>query len=646
MTNRVKYYPANDILHGHNFSKIEALHVPTFDSIDINDAIEFFQINKYFAAGTRCRSWDDKEYAEYKLKADQLSGLTKRFFNQIDNDNIIACYTNIEFGYHSDFWVLFDNCKLYNKITDDIFGILINSPHIYPHDLFLHKNIVRSYGNVLRSYIIGNAYCIPTILHVYEQDYTECEKLTLPTELTGEDICNYIESYIDSEHPNVNYLREIVDMHWSSRFPISDEVRLKAKKRYEKEIEKISKNGFNISQTLGITFDPEQNEVKIGTHSDNEFHISYSTKWLLETLDYPSILNNFIYVFEFVDVPQMRCSHVNRISESGILERIFTPKSSKKYPHNHAFDFFNNIALMQMHAYYDFLGKQGIRLEDVIKWFFTVQLQTEFRCPEMRLTMPSPNSTYSEKCSTIITAFESALKQFSLYVKKGEIDFELVSMSTTPILFTDIKSMIADKYIYGLGDEYKRLIFWFFSDQCMFTYVERIHDTGHSYDCFYDLLLNEDIYLSDYREEEHSAFELMAKHDLVAINADKKITPKNKIRLTILRDLFLNGVISQWHYPTIARESIDYFISNGIIEAKSTLFSQPEIDYLNYLLNRAEYSNGLEIRNRYIHGILQVSTDENEHRQNYYTLLRLFILLAIKVNDEFCLVEDTLTKSK
>lgn len=645
MDNRVKYYPPNDFLYGHNFSKIEALQIPAFDSITINDAIEFFQIKRYFDTGARSKTWSDEAYKEYKSKCDSLLSLTKRFFNQITDDNIISYYNSIEFDYHSDFWVLFDNCKLFSKISGEVFDALINGTSTSPRDLFLHKNIVRNYGGILKRYIMQNEHCITIVLHAYEQDYTDGEKLILPVELTGEDLCNYLESYIDGEQPNTNYLREIIDMHYSSQFPITDEIRLKAKRRYEKELEELSKTAVSISHGIQISFDPEQKEEKLATHNDREFSISYSTKWLFETLDYPSILNNFIYLFEFVDIPQMRCAHVNRISQSGVFERAFATKSSRKYPHNDAFNFSNAIASMQMHAYYDFLANQNIRLEDVIKWFFSEQIQSEFGCSEMRLTMPSVDSSYAEKCSTIITAFESVLKQYSLYVKNGEVDFELVGMSTTPILFANVKSMVEDKYIYGVGEDYKRLSFWLFSDQCMFSYVERIHKEGRSYECFLDLLLKEAVYISDYRAEELGAFENMASFDLISIDTDGRITLKNKAKLAILRDLFQNDVISQWHYPLDAKDAISDFVEQGIVETKATLFSQPEIDYLNYLLNRAEYSNGLEIRNRYIHGIQQVNINENEHRQNYFLLLRLFILLAIKVNDDFCLKEDKRTET-
>lgn len=645
MKEREKYYSPIDLLCGFNFAKVEDMQIPAYEEISINDAIEFFEINRYLNQGMRLKTWSDEDFREYKIKGGMLVGLTKRFFNQIDDSNIVRLYRQTDLEYHSVFWMLFDNCKLYNKISSATFETLINGERVAPHDLFLYKNTVHAYGVVLRNYILQNEQLITIILHVYEQDHTPGEKLFLPNELNGEDIGHYIESYIDGDHPNANHLKTIVDMQYSIQFPITDEVRLKAKRRLEKELEKLSKTGVNISHGIRLSFNLEQTDVVLTTNEAEEHAISYSVQWLLDTLDYPSILNNFIYVFEFVDVPQMRSLHVNKTSHSGVMERALASKSSRVYPANFYFKYMNEIASMQMHAYYDFLSKQGIRLEEVLEWFFTEQLQAEYGCPEIRLSMPSSNSSYAEKCSSIISAFESVLKQYSLYVRNGEIDFDLVRMSTTPVLFSNVKSLIADKYLYGTGADYDQLSFVLFSDQCIYAYVDRIHKEGRSYDCVFDLLRHEDVYLSDYREIEHVAFENLAKFDLVKIDDDGKITLKDVAKLIVLRDLYENDVVSQWHYAPALKDAISYFLEKGMVKATSTLFSQPEIDYLNYMLNRSEYSNGLEIRNRYVHGIQQVSNDEEEHMHNYFTLLKLFVLLAIKVNDEFYL-RDVLTASR
>ena len=255
----------------------------------------------------------------------------------------------------------------------------------------------------------------------------------------------------------------------------------------------------------------------------------------------------------------------------------------------------------------------------------------------MRVSFPSKGTSFSEKCSTIITAFETIIKQYVLYLRNSNIDFDLVAMSTTPILFKDIGSLIENKYVYGNGTDYDNLKHILFSNQNLLSHIDRIYEEGRHYDCFYDLLSKETIFLSDYREDERKAFEYLESFDIVNICEDGKIKIGNKVKILILRDLYRNDVISKQHCHPNSQKYIDELVAKGVLIEKSTLFSRPEVDYLNYMLNRSEFVNGLEIRNKYIHGIQQVNMNEEEHKQNYYILLRLFVLLAIKINDEFCL---------
>lgn len=208
---------------------------------------------------------------------------------------------------------------MFNKISDDTFEKLIHTDGIAPFDLFRHKNIVNHYGTVLRGYIFEYDNSIRILMYVYEQDYKQEERLFLPTELTGADIC----SYVDSDSPNATILNSIEQMRCSLVFPISDELRLKAKRRYAKEIEKLSITGVSVEYGIQLSFSPDQHVEKAAEHIGNKFKFSYSTRWLLDTLDYPSILNNFIYIFEFVDVLQMRSLHISKKSDFGVFERIF-----------------------------------------------------------------------------------------------------------------------------------------------------------------------------------------------------------------------------------------------------------------------------------------------------------------------------------
>ncbi len=627
--------------YGRKLEKIETMAIPEYDSIDINDAIEFFEIKKYFDDGAYSKTWTDEQQEEYKEKSKKFFGLTMRFFNALSDSSIVQEYEKIEdYPYRTTFWQLFDKCKLYNKISEIAFTSILQSKHLSLHDILLHKTIVNKYGNVIRTFILGDFENMQYIIHVYEQNYTQSEKLYLPDELTPDDKCKFIETYLDSDYPNMNSIETISLMQPSKELPISDMLRLKAKRRYQEESKKVFENGSFFSYGTELSFSPEQEEEKIAKRADRKFSVSYSTKWLLDTLDYPSILNNFIYIFEYVDYPQMRCLHIAKESESGVFERTMQSKSSRIYPVYYAFRFANGLAQMQMHAYYGFLNQNNIRYEDVLEWFFTKYLQEEFGCSEMRASFPSEGTSYYEKCITLCSLLDSVLKQFSLYFETGDIDFELLSMIQGSKKFGDIPSLVANKYIYGNGNKINNLKNTMFSDQCMLSFVPRIHNEGKTYSRLYDLLYNEKIYLSDYDEHYVPTINWLEENGLITIDDNGLIQLGDFYKIAILKDLFDTGVISKWHFDPNALPVIQEWVDAGLLVEKSSLLTQQEVNYFDYILNNAKYDNGLQLRNKYAHGNQLAITDENEHKNNYYYFLRIFTILAIKINDDFSLREN------
>lgn len=99
--------------------------------------------------------------------------------------------------------------------------------------------------------------------------------------------------------------------------------------------------------------------------------------------------------------------------------------------------------------------------------------------------------------------------------------------------------------------------------------------------------------------------------------------------------LYFNDVLSYHHLDNSKQKIIDILIEKGILIYANKLFSKPESDYLNYIFNKADFSNGLDLRNKYIHGTQAL--DESIHKNDYYIILRMLVLCILKINDELCL---------
>ena len=78
---RVRFFQRSDWGYGVGMEKIEILEIPDYNGKTINDAIEYYQIKRYFDDGARVKSWTEAQYQEYKEKSKKLYGLCMRFFN-------------------------------------------------------------------------------------------------------------------------------------------------------------------------------------------------------------------------------------------------------------------------------------------------------------------------------------------------------------------------------------------------------------------------------------------------------------------------------------------------------------------------------------------------------------------------------------
>lgn len=632
----VKFYSAVGLSSGHNLERAEDVINQFQENIEysnINQIIEFYNIQCFFRNKIFLLKWNDVKKEKYNEIVQKFSKHIGKFYSKINDYNLGQILKEVDFNYVDDFWVLFDKYKVYKRISSQCFTVILQYEKLRIHDILACKEIIKCFGSEIREYLIIERQCAEILLDQYAAfNENDNNKYYFPVELTQKDKENILINYINWEQSNLNYLKLIYESQSTNELLISDKVKLEAKRRYNEEIDKLFQESSGIEYGAKVSFCKNQEEEKRYEFIDREIQISYSSEWIKENSDYPTLLNNFIYLFEFVDM-QFRIQHVHKRANLGIFEGVLGIKGKKEYFTGTAFSQMQILATVQTIGYYFELKRNNIRLEDILKWFFETYLETEFQVKGFYIYLPSENSTYLEKCRTIVSEIDSILKQFKLYVEEGEIDSELLQLSSEHLFFNNIPSLLEKKYIYPKGDEYNIVSHRLFSDQSMLHYVNSIEN---HYNSFYNLIQKENVRKEDFEEYKQVELDWLLEQEYVYLDKAGVIRLKME-KVLIIKDLYYNDVISRYYFSRYSNNLTEMEIK-GMLEYESSLLSRPEQDYFNYLLNKSDFSNGLDLRNKYVHGTQP--TDERIHKNDYFTFLRILVLLVIKINEEFCLIYD------
>lgn len=223
-------------------------------------------------------------------------------------------------------------------------------------------------------------------------------------------------------------------------------------------------------------------------------------------------------------------------------------------------------SLLQTRLYQRYLETKDIDLEDVIAWFFKKYLAEEFGALNFSFTPSTRGTSYLEKVRHLFVEMESVVNQFRLFVENGELDPDLLAITSDPVMYKQVPSLLDGKYVYPTdGDEIAGILH------------------------------------------------------------------------VLLRSLFTTGAVSYFHLSEAGRAEVDAMEARGWVTRRSSLLTEAEGKYFNLLLNKVDFSNGPELRNKYLHGSQVNAEGEDAHFQTYITALKLTIALIIKVNDDFCL---------
>jgi hypothetical protein len=626
--NRVIFFSKEDMAGPLKLKLAEPI-IKDFDSkknYDINDIIELFQIKQYSDNDLYLSDWSAEFIADYKETAERIWKTVCNFWVNIDNDSFIDLYNQVEFEFRRDFWELTEQLQIFKKIEKITFSILLNGENFWIQNVLKQKRLVKYFSSTIRDFLLVYEKSAELLLTQFEQEHTsQHPDLFFPNNLSINDIEKIINDYLDRPDSNLNYVRLIIN---AKELKFSPKTRLKAIKVERIKNEEILESGYvwKADNQVGLSATQEE-PVKL-IWEDNIQKITYSTLWLDSLTDKYSLFYNFSLLFEYTD-SFGNITLVSNSIEMDVMEHVLM-RSKNDYKIGYAFNRKSNLSHLQIVVYDYYLREKGKSIEDILTFIIEDYFKNSYGLENLIINFPSESSTNLEKIRMLVPELESILKQFNLYSNNGEIDHELLQISSAPLRFKDVKSLVARKYLYGIGREFMNLRHYFFSDQSMLWYVEPFKDK--KYQNLYSLLVNENVRLEDFENYQKPTIIELINSGYLEINGEQYVKIKKKITILVIGMLNKDEVVNYWILPEEFRIVIEEMEKNGLIRFGNTLFSEPEQKYFNYYLNKAEFTNGLDLRNRYVHGT-NGDTDE-EHRNIYFTILKLLVLAVLKMDND------------
>lgn len=629
---KIKYYDSSDLAYDYMIERAIQFVDQHGESPNFNNINLVLAAYNVYLLLTKAKL--KSAYLHYASIAKTYIKHCNIYFSNLNNDNI-KCSHNIPMQlYQEDYWQLFNNTKLYYSIDKKIVKFLLYKLTPSLTAILKHPQIVNVYSREITCYIIKNQYSILFILDYYfTYNKESTKKFILPKELTSKILLWLINKKLSSNNISPQYLR-LIENSTNSTLIIPDKMKVKAKRcRKQIESEILSTNSSMISN-MKIVFKNIDELIKIDFQPPN-LTITLDKSWIDENNHNDYLFAN-LFIFYFICDINYRAKFIANKTDSTKLEDLISkPLGLNDYFQPLLSRIQEDLAHLFIMSYDKLLLTQNKRIEDLLKWFYTEFIAEEFHVHKFIFNSSSTNTTFIEKCRNLCSEIDSILKQYQLYYENNDIDRDLLEINSKPLLFSQLESYDKNKYAYIVDTEYINSMNLLFSDQSYLNLITKLLDTNKT---FISEIINPtiDLFLTDFDESQKKLIKKLQQQQLIILNQQNQIIAK-KNNIEVLKDFYENSCICNKAYQKQ--------LNKLNIECKYTnsLFSTSEVDYLNFILNKKQFPNGHDLRNKYIHG----SQSQNEISQlnDYYLLLMIHCFIALKIYDELANRKSIYTKS-
>ena len=622
------------VLHQYHMFQRAMPILDSFDAsnnYDLNQVIELSNIVQIVKSIDCPTNITPEKFNGYREKTNAISRFVSYYFQQLDLSDVESVFQSIWTYYPLDMLELLDRFSLLKKIPDSSVQNLLNKKLVSLIHILKCKGWVKKYSQVITDYMMNNKDAAEIIIKYYlVKDFAEKEDITFPKALTEEKKISVLNYYVDGAfEPHPNYLELIENAPILDELHIGDKLRLKAKKAKEKYWEKHFSERSSFSYGSIASFQ-EIDEEKNESYNETDHHVycTYSKKWVREHHDYPTLLNNFIFLFDFFD-SELRCQFVLK-KKSTLDELLAKSEGIKHYPINSQFTTNRMICFTILSAYMRELDDYGISIEDLFDYFFNDYLKENFGISDFEFKKPSKAVSLSERIKLLYIEMDGILKQLKYYIEDGRIDKELLAISSNPVRIGELKSFLEQKYAYPKSKNLKEEMRFLFTFNLMFG----MNFAWNGYESLVQIISKEHLFVTDFAKPAQGWVNWLVERGSLCLKDDGSLS-LNVVRCALLYDLYENEVVCFAHQKAKPREILDELVKNEEVEVESAVFSRQERDYYNFVLNKKEFSNSLDLRNAFLHRSFY-GTDK-ELQQAYIETLKIFIMIVVKANEEFCL---------
>lgn len=605
---------------------------------NINDVIELYHIKKLLDNNCRLTTWDDDYLNQLKVQVKDYNGIIAKFFKAISVEQIEVIYESIEWGYRQTFWDIIDQFKMFNIISADVLKRIAQENANDFRAILKCGFIVEKFKGIIRDILLSKSDSAHIIIDKYiaRHNSPSDRELFLPSNLTMEDKEYIISRYLESDSPNLNYVRLICqNKDEQKNLILSPLIKVKANKLAEKLNDELMNDERTVivEQKVGIEFSNIEGIKPCSFKMENDIpKYTYSVRFIKQC-DNVQLIANSCYLFNWMN-RHFLLELINKNSEVDVLESIAFDMSKNAYP---AFNYFltkNRISLCQLCGYNDILTGMQTSVEQELKKFYEVHLKDKYNYPSLVLNFPNVTDSWLNKCRVLLPELDSVVKQYNTYVEYDEVDIDIIKYSK-PLKVTEGKSLLINKYFEINKDniDISRVLYNMFASGAMLNYVEPYKDKH--YHCLYDLLSNENsVSYNNYEDDQKHEIDFLVNQNILKKDDNGLLSLFNIEQTIALQSLWEYHACAYWHYNTEGRNALDEMFTKGWVVKKDNLLTTEERKYFSYCLDNSEFTNGLAYRNHYAHGSTPPKDNENIHQTAYFTILKLLTILILKIEDD------------